>query len=58
MPHCIVRDPAVGYWTDEKDYNRRLNAHREMFHWWASTLIAWGIRTGTITRYKKENNLQ
>ena len=50
MPSMIIRNPKVGEFTDESDYDRRHTAYRKMQHWWGHLLVQWGLRTGRITR--------
>ena len=50
MPSIIIRNPKVGEFTDETDYNRRHTAYRQMYYWWGRLLVQWGLRTGRITK--------
>lgn len=54
MPNTILRNPSVGYWNNEPDYDRRLDAYHRMMWWWHKTIINWGINSGYITSQTKE----
>ena len=59
MPTCIIRDPGIGYWTTEADYDRRYEAHLKMSYWWHKTITLWGIANGLIKCYtQKEKPIQ
>ena len=44
----ILRNPCVGYWNNEPDYDRRLEAYNEMMEWWYRTVVVWGINLGRL----------
>ena len=46
----ILRNPCVGYWNNEPDYDRRLAAYHEMMGWWHRTVVVWGINLGIIDK--------